>query len=222
MKHFKYNFIGLVNKKVYRQRVKQLSKKERRHHFARKFLLILNLLVFISLALSLIFLLVYITTIKTLGNCLKLFLKLLVGANIVLLPSIICVLLHKVIDKFFPYVIIPQINKKIVDECTVPLKKYYGITDNFIITKCYKCSVNELTNKDLLLFVHNENLRIVNNFTSTIKDFGCYEFSKNEFEYCYKNENGLLSTYITCNEFELLLGKRAKPFIERNVFKTLK
>lgn len=222
MKHFKYNFIKRVNKKVYRQRVKQLSKKERRHHFSRKFLLILNLLVFISIVLSLIFLLIYITAIKSMSNGLQLFLKLLVGASIVVLPLTICVLLYKVTDKFFPYVISPQINKNVINECTLPLKKYYGITDNFIITKCYKCSVNELTNKDVILFAHNGNLRIVNDFTSTIKDFGCYVFSKDELEYCYKNENGLLSTYIKCNEFELLLGKRAKPFIERNIFKTLK
>lgn len=222
MRYFKYNFNNIVNKKVYRQRVKQLNKNERRQHFSRKSLLILNLLVFISLALSLIFLLIYIDSIKSMNNGLKLFLKLLVGANIVVLPLTICVLLYRVKDKFFPYVSIPQINKKVINECTLPLKKYYGITDNFIITKCYKCSVNELTNKDVLLFPHNGNLRIVNDFTSTIKDFGCYEFSKDELEYYYKNENRLLSTYIKCNEFELLLGKRAKPFIERNVFKHLK
>lgn len=130
----------------------------------------------------------------------------------------ICVLIFKVIDKFVPHVSVPQINKEIVNECAATLKKYYKIDNNFIVTKCYKCSVKELTNKDLLLFIHNGNLRIVNDFTSTIKDFGCYEISRDELEYCYITENGLLSTHIKCNEIEFLLGKRAGSFIKQNLF----
>lgn len=218
MKYYKYYYNDSVNKNCYKKRIKLLSKTSRMLYHLRKILFVVNLVFMFLLVTSLILLKQYIDVVENLNNGLRLFLQISVVSIIIILPLMICVIIFKVIDKFVPYVSVPQINKKIVNECAATLKKYYKIDNNFIVTKCYKCSVKELTNKDLLLFIHNGNLRIVNDFTSTIKDFGCYEISRDELEYCYITENGLLSTHIKCNEIEFLLGKRAGSFIKQNLF----
>lgn len=218
MKYYKYYYNDSVNKNCYKKRIKLLSKTVRMLYRLREILFVVNLVFMLLLVTSLILLKQYIDAVESLNNGLRLFLQISVVASIIILPLMICGLIFKVIDKFVPYVSVPQINKKIVNECAAALKKYYKIDNNFIVTKCYKCSVKELTNKDLLLFIHNGNLRIVNDFTSTIKDFGCYEISRDELEYCYITENGLLSTHIKCNEIEFLLGKRAGSFIKQNLF----
>lgn len=218
MKYYKYYYNDSVNKNCYKKRIKLLSKTVRMLYRLREILFVVNLVFMFLLVTSLILLKQYIDVVESLNNGLRLFLQISVVASIIILPLMICGLIFKVIDKFVPYVSVPQINKKIINECAATLKKYYKIDNNFIVTKCYKCSVKELTNKDLLLFIHNGNLRIVNDFTSTIKDFGCYEISRDELEYCYITENGLLSTHIKCNEIEFLLGKRAGSFIKQNLF----
>lgn len=218
MKYYKYYYNDSVNKNCYKKRIKLLNKTSRMLYRLREILFVVNLVFMLLLVTSLILLKQYIDVVESLSNGLRLFLQISVVASIIILPLMICVIIFKVIDKFVPYVSVPQINKKIVNECVAALKKYYKIDNNFIVTKCYKCSVKELTNKDLLLFIHNGNLRIVNDFTSTIKDFGCYEISRDELEYCYITENGLLSTHIKCNEIEFLLGKRAGSFIKQNLF----
>lgn len=218
MKYYKYYYNDSVNKNCYKKRIKLLSKTARMLYHLREILFVVNLVFMLLLVTSLILLKQYIDVVESLNNGLRLFLQISVVASIIILPLMICVIIFKVIDKFVPHVSVPQINKKIVNECAATLKKYYKIDNNFIVTKCYKCSVKELTNKDLLLFIHNGNLRIVNDFTSTIKDFGCYEISRDELEYCYITENGLLSTHIKCNEIEFLLGKRAGSFIKQNLF----
>ena len=218
MKYYKYYYNDSVNKNCYKKRIKLLNKTSRMLYHLREILFVVNLVFMFLLFTSLILLKQYIDVVVSLSNGLRLFLQISVVASIIILPLMICVLIFKAIDKFVPYVSVPQINKKIVNECAATLKKYYKVDNNFIVTKCYKCSVKELTNKDLLLFIHNGNLRIVNDFTSTIKDFGCYEISRDELEYCYITENGLLSTHIKCNEIEFLLGKRAGSFIKQNLF----
>lgn len=218
MKYYKYYYNDSVNKNCYKKRIKLLNKTSRMLYRLREILFVVNLVFMLLLVTSLILLKQYIDGVESLNNGLRLFLQISVVASIIILPLMICGLIFKVIDKFVPHVSVPQINKKIVNECVATLKKYYKVDNNFIVTKCYKCSVKELTNKDLLLFIHNGNLRIVNDFTSTIKDFGCYEISRDELEYCYITENGLLSTHIKCNEIEFLLGKRAGSFIKQNLF----
>lgn len=94
--------------------------------------------------------------------------------------------------------------------------KYYKIQDEHIITKCYDSSKSFLVDKDLILFFHRDRLRIVNDFTSTIKDFGCYEFSIDEIEVYYEQRDKLLTTIIQSKKLTLVLGKRAKPFIVKN------
>jgi len=63
------------------------------------------------------------------------------------------------------------------------------------------------------LFFNKGRLRIVNDFTTTIKDFGCYEFSIDEIEVFYEQRDKLLTTIIQSKKLTLVLGKRAKPFI---------
>ena len=74
-----------------------------------------------------------------------------------------------------------------------------------------------MINKDVILFIYNNKLRIINDFTSSKKDFGCYEIPKNEIICVYEEHNKLLSAAIKCNNFIVVLGKRAKPFIKRNL-----
>lgn len=86
---------------------------------------------------------------------------------------------------------------------------------NYLVTKCYDSSNNLLVNKDLLLFFHYNKLRIVNDFTSTINDFGCYELEIDSFDLYYGKRIDIVTIKIKTDKFYLSLGKRAKSFISK-------
>lgn len=72
---------------------------------------------------------------------------------------------------------------------------------------------SSLVEKDVLIFFHKDKLRIVNDFTSTIKDFGCFEFGLDEFILSYGKKGDIVTTEIKTEKFYISLGKRAKPYI---------
>lgn len=218
MKYFKYPFQSKIFKALYRKRINLFDRKNKRNYYLRKLLFRLNLVIFFLIIIGLIILFKYLGNIESINEGLLTFLQIINVFFIVILPLATSIFLTLLIDKLFPLIAAPQINKKIVEECVLPLKNYYKVSDNHIITKCYDSSDAQLINKDLLLYIHKDNLRIVNDFTNTIKDIGCYEIPKDELNHFYGSKDNLTTTVIQCDEFNLMLGKRAKPFIDKNLF----
>jgi len=130
-----------------------------------------------------------------------------------ILPALLLYLPYHKLEKYYPPQSLKTISRGTISEVNTKLLKYYHVPENYLVTKCYDCSNKILIDKDIMLFFHSGKLRIVNDFTSTIKDFGCYEFGLDEFELSYGKEENIVTTEIKTEKFFLSLGRRAKPFI---------
>ena len=130
-----------------------------------------------------------------------------------ILPALLLYFPYRKLEKNYPPQSLETIPKDIIAMINKKLLKYYNIPENYFVTKCYDSSNQLLVDKDVLLFFHSDKLRIVNDFTSTIKDFGCFEFGLDELELSYGKKEDIVATEIKTEKFNLSLGKRAKPFI---------
>lgn len=217
MRYFKYPHQGRITKNTYKKRIALLDKKNKRNYYLQRILFCAVFALLFALAVGFILLLNYLSDIENISKGLLTFLQILVGGSIVIVPIAICVLLCILITKILPTVNVPQITEKVIEECTKPLKNYYKLNDNYIVTKCYESSDAQMINKDVILFVCDGKLRIVNNVSASVKDFGCYEISKEELDYRYGSKENLTTTVIKCEGLSLTLGKKAKPFISKNL-----
>ena len=111
----------------------------------------------------------------------------------------------------------PLIRPTSADACA-HLREYYGISGEFLITKCYFSSVPAFAGKDICLFFAKNELRIttdiVNGFLDMSKDLGCYALSEEEFSFGYTTFEDKQTTEIKDGNFSMIVGRRAKAFIE--------
>ncbi len=212
MRRFKYPFLKWINKKLLRKRINLLDEVERQKYISnRRFRWIFVFLFWVSVGFFLgimIFLEPKIEPVigKTLYAILVIFVSLILPALLLYFPY------HK-LERNYPSQSLETISRETISEVNTKLLKYYNVPEDYLVTKCYDCLNQLLIDKDVLLFFHNGKLRIVNDFTSTIKDFGCYEFELNEFDMSYGKKEDIITTEIKAEKFFLSLGKRAKPFI---------
>lgn len=213
MRRFKYPFSKHIDKKLLRKRIDLLDNSARQRYIAnRRFRLIFGALFWILFVFFLGIMIVLEQNIepvigKTLYTILVIFVSLILPALLLLFP-------YRKLEKNYPPQSLETFPKDIIAKINIKLLKYYKIPENYIVTKCYDCSNQLLVDKDVLLFFHKDKLRIVNDFTSTIKDFGCYEFGLDEFDLSYGKKEDIVTTEIKTEKFHLSLGKRAKPFIK--------
>lgn len=212
MRRFKYPFSKHINKKLLRKRIYQLDNSARRSYIAnRRFHLIFGTLFWILFVFFLSIMIVLEQKIepvigKTLFTILIIFVSLILPALLLLFP-------YRILEKKYPPQLLETIPRDIIAIINIKLMKYYKITDNYIVTKCFDSSNQLLVEKDVLIFFHKDKLRIVNDFTSTIKDFGCFEFGLDEFILSYGKKGDIVTTEIKTEKFYISLGKRAKPYI---------
>jgi len=130
-----------------------------------------------------------------------------------ILPALLLYFPYHKLERYYPPQSLETISRETISEVNIKLLKYYNVPEDYLVTKCYDCSNQLLIDKDVLLFFHNGKLRIVNDFTSTIKDFGCYEFGLDELDMSYGKKEDIVTTEIKAEKSYLSLGKRAKPYI---------
>ena len=125
-------------------------------------------------------------------------------------------LLWKKVDSFN----IPLMKKEIFSKACAHLRDYYGLQEPYIVTKCYDSTDENFKNHDVCIFIVNDELRIttdlINGFLHGHRDLGCYAFKKEEIAISKKRDDNLLIAELKAGEFILLLGYRAKSFIESN------
>ena len=217
MRYYKYRFESKIARMLLKKRVAEYSEKQKRNHYFRTIFFTID----IGLFFAAIFGLSYLTS-KVAGSSfnvvIRVILCMFLCLLILILPVVIVVGLAILIDKIFPYEALPQIQKRMLDECMAPVKKYYHLPDTYLITKCYDSNCKQLINRDLILYQYNNKLRIINDLTRSIKDLGCYEFSLNEIEVSYGMKDHLITTELSSKKLKLVLVRKAKPFIIKKVF----
>ncbi len=112
-----------------------------------------------------------------------------------------------------------NITRKITSQACEHLRKFYGLQEPCIVTKCYDASDENFKNHDVCIFVVGDELRITTNlkngFVHREKDLGCYAFGMDEISLTKIEGEKFLMAELKANETTFLLGYRAKGFIER-------
>lgn len=214
MRRFKYPFSKHIDKKLLRKKIDLLDNSARQRYIAnRRFHLTFGALYWILFVFLLGIMIVLNQRIEPAIG--KTFYTILVIFVSLVLPIFLLYFPFLKLEKHYPSQSLETIPRDIVAIINIKLLKYYKIPKNYIVTKCYDSSNHLLVEKDVLIFFHKDKLRIVNDFSSTIKDFGCFEFGLDEFKLSYGKKGDIVTTEIITKKLYISLGKRAKPFIAR-------
>lgn len=203
-----------INRKVYYQRKNQLTKEQKKNNLIRSFLITLWIVFCFTFFFALCFFKSYFFHFD---GWLNSFLNVLIIIFGLIGCFALLIFIIIKIDKKFPYFPLPEISKKALEACVLPLKDYYAFNKPFIITKCYDSTNEDFINKDVILFVCENKLRIINDLTRSSLDIGCYEFCIEELDYYYEPHNNLISCVLKCEQTTFRLAKTAIPFIKRNL-----
>ena len=142
---------------------------------------------------------------------------------LLIIPCVVTALAANPILKMAESFEVPSMKSEISPRACAFLRKYYGLNEPCIITKCYEAddANRSFTKKDVCLFVVNGELRItkdiVHGFLNGDKDLGCYAFSSDEIKLVKQQKDGLLMVRLDAPDgVSFTLGYRAKAFIEKN------
>ena len=113
------------------------------------------------------------------------------------------------------------IHKRIYfDKALISLREFYGWTEPCIVTKCYNSSDEKFKNRDVCIFIVDDELRITadlrHGFSIRENDLGCYSFKIDEFSLEQIQGEKFLITKFESEEVVFYLGRRAKGFIENS------
>ena len=110
------------------------------------------------------------------------------------------------------------------DKSTIFLRKYYGWAEPCIVTKCYDSSDKIFKNRDVCIFLVDDELRITadlkHGFSVKENDLGCYAFKVDEFSLEQFQGEEFLITKFKSEDLVFYLGRRAKDFIEKRFIST--
>ena len=105
------------------------------------------------------------------------------------------------------------------DKSIIFLREYYGWTEPCIVTKCYDSSDEKFKNRDVCIFLVDDELRITadlkHGFSTKENDLGCYSFKIDEFSLEQIQGEKFLITKFMSEDLVFDLGRRAKGFIEK-------
>lgn len=110
--------------------------------------------------------------------------------------------------------------RKALQEACEPLRKFYGVQEPYILTKCFACSDEKFNNHDVCIFVHEDELRITTDlfrgFAYGDRDLGCYAFRADEISLTKREREGHLAAELKADNIVFLLGYRASGFVKKN------
>ncbi|MBQ3183891.1 MAG: hypothetical protein IJB57_09515 [Clostridia bacterium] len=114
-----------------------------------------------------------------------------------------------------------SIRQTIRSEVCSELREFYGLCEPLLVTKCFDCTDNKFKDHDVCLYFVDGELRITTNlqygFYNTNKDLGCYVLIKEEISLSRVSFGQHEAAELTAGKFNMMLGIRAKVFIERNM-----
>ncbi|MBR6545670.1 MAG: hypothetical protein IKT72_01900 [Clostridia bacterium] len=201
----------------------ELTDEEKKRDRQGKFLNFLGTLlffvVFVAVFIGSLFLIVRIPT----SNNPFLFILVVVAMFIL---GIDALLVSVLIGSFISSPIYKMAQEKLViqkrncfDKSIIFLREYYGWTEPCIVTKCYDSSDEKFKNRDVCIFLVDDELRITadlrHGFSIRENDLGCYSFKIDEFSLEQIQGEKFLITKVMSEDLVFDLGRRAKGFIEK-------
>ena len=222
MRYFQCDTLKQEDRKMVYQDV-ELTDEEKKSDRQGKFLNFLGTLlffvVFVAVFIGSLFLIVRIPT----SNNPFLFILVVVAMFIL---GIDALLVSVLIGSFISSPIYKMAQEKLViqkrncfDKSIIFLREYYGWTEPCIVTKCYDSSDEKFKNRDVCIFLVDDELRITadlrHGFSIRENDLGCYSFKIDEFSLEQIQGEKFLITKVMSEDLVFDLGRRAKGFIEK-------
>ena len=114
---------------------------------------------------------------------------------------------------------LPQMRKEFIAKSCEPIRTYYGLADDYLITKCFESTNSLFNNHDICIFRYGNEIRIttdiVNGFINVNCDLGCYSIKFNELK-IYKNDyNDKRVTVLEFNKEKFIIGIKAYSYIDK-------
>lgn len=128
-------------------------------------------------------------------------------------PIVIVTPIYFCLSNRYPYKNDYHLKCGCVKSITNKIIQKYGIKDDYLISKCFRCSNTVFNNHDVIIYKHNNLLRITNNLFFSQKDIGFYEFDFSEITISYEYENNKRLAILRCDNFEMVFPMKVKPYI---------
>lgn len=223
MKYFKYRNINKVQKLADKERLASLGKDEQkkivRSRRLTKVLSISGIIFFICCFAMFIF---FIELIPVPTHS---FLKILRGIGCVLLG-----ILGSIVSMFstmFTFGILiskveynlPQMRKEFLRKACEPIRNYYGISDEYLITKCFDSTNLLFNNHDICIFRYGNEIRIttdiVKGFINGKCDLGCYSIKFDELNIYKDDFYSKRVTVLELDKEKFIIGIKAYSYINK-------
>lgn len=223
MKYFKYRNISKVQQLAYKERLASLGKDEqkkiKRSDRLTKLLSIIGFVFFFCCIGMFIF---FIKLIPVPKNIL---LKILYGIGCAILGFI--GLIISGIATIIPFGILldkikynlPEMRKEFIKKASEPIRKYYGLSDEYLITKCFESTNTLFNDHDICIFRYGNEIRmttdIVKGFINGNCDLGCYSIKFNELKIYKEDYNDKRVTVLEFDKEKFVIGIKAYSYISR-------
>ena len=223
MKYFKYRNISKVQQLAYKERLASLGKDEqkkiKKSDRLTKLLSIIGIIFFICCFGMFIFFIKLIPVPK------NIFLVILYGIGCVILGFI--GLIISGIATIIPFGILldkvrynlPEMRKEFIKKASEPIRKYYGLSDEYLITKCFESTNTLFNDHDICIFRYGNEIRmttdIVKGFINGNCDLGCYSIKFNELKIYKDDYNDKRATILEFDKEKFVIGIKAYSYIAK-------
>ena len=223
MKYFKYRNINKVQQLANKQRLASLGKDEKKK--AKRSERLTKLVSFCGIIFFFCCFGMFIFFIKLIPVPKNTFLIILYGIGCVILGLI--ALIISAISTLIPFGILldkvrynlPEMRKEFIKKASEPIRKYYGLSDEYLITKCFESTNTLFNDHDICIFRHGNEIRIttdiVKGFINVNCDLGCYSIKFNELKIYKDDYNDKRVTILEFDKEKFVIGIKAYSHIAK-------
>lgn len=223
MKYFKYRNISKVQQLANKKRLASLGKDEQKK--AKRSERLTKLVSFCGIIFFFCCFGMYIFFIKLIPVPKNTFLIILYGIGCVILGLI--ALIISAITTLIPFGILldkikynlPEMRKEFIKKASEPIRKYYGLSDEYLITKCFESTNTLFNDHDICIFRYGNEIRmttdIVKGFINGNCDLGCYSIKFNELKIYKDDYNDKRVTVLEFDKEKFVIGIKAYSYISK-------
>ena len=223
MKYIKYRNINKVQQLANKQRLASLGKDEKKK--AKRSERLTKLVSFCGIIFFFCCFGMFIFFIKLIPIPKNTFLIILYGIACVILGLI--ALIISAISTLIPFGILldkvrynlPEMRKEFIKKASEPIRKYYGLSDEYLITKCFESTNTLFNNHDICIFRYGNEIRIttdiVKGFINGNCDLGCYSIKFNELKIYKDDYNNKRATILEFDKEKFVIGIKAYSYIAK-------
>ena len=223
MKYFKYRNINKVQQLAYKQRLASLGKDEKKK--AKRSERLTKLVSFCGIIFFFCCFGMFIFFIKLIPVPKNTFLIILYGIGCAILGLI--ALIISAISTLIPFGILldkvrynlPEMRKEFIKKASEPIRKYYGLSDDYLITKCFESTNTLFNDHDICIFRYGNEIRIttdiVKGFINGNCDLGCYSIKFNELKIYKDDYNDKRVTVLEFDKEKFVIGIKAYSYISK-------